>query len=157
MARQSEDEPGPTRNIGADVGVFEISVPGLPPPKSQRSIFGIRSKHHRRLLLLLAEAHREKSRLGFRGFGTAPLAIEVELRAPKDEQPGDATNYLGGIADALEVKKHRMKASGSLDHLEYRQHVGLYDNDRQIKEIVYREVEDVTKGYTVWLRESKAM
>ncbi len=60
-------------------------------------------------------------------------------------------NYLGGIADALEVKKHRMKTSGPLDHLGYRKGVGLYDNDRQIKEIHYNEVESDHASYSVTL------
>jgi hypothetical protein len=49
----------------------------------------------------------------------------------------------------LEVKRHRIKASGPLDHLGYRKEVGLYDNDLQIKEIRYREVESDETSYTV--------
>jgi hypothetical protein len=131
--------------------VFEFRVAGLPPAKSQRSVFGLRSKHHGRLLTLFEEAHRVKSALGFRGFGDADLCLEVEVRAPAGQQPGDATNYLGGIADALEVKKHRIKTSGPLDHLGYRKGVGLYDNDSQIKEVRYREVESDQTSYTVTL------
>jgi hypothetical protein len=71
---------------------------------------------------------------------------------PASQQPGDATNYLGGIAHALEVERHRIKTSGSLDHLGYLKEVGLYDNDSQIKEVRYREVESDRVGYTVTLR-----
>ena len=125
---------------------------GLPPAKSQRSIFGLASKHHPRLKRLLEEAHRVKSAQGFRGFGGYAICLEVELRAPAGEQPGDATNYLGGIADALEDKRHRIKTSGPLDHLGYRKDVGLYDNDRQVKEVRYWEVESELVSYTVRLR-----
>jgi hypothetical protein len=131
---------------------LEIHVRGLPPAKSQRSVFGVRSSHHGRALTLLEEAHRVKSALAFRGFGTSHLCLEVELRAPAGQQPGDATNYLGGIADVLEVKKRRERASGPLRHLGYRKEVGLYDNDSQIKEVRYREVESDEKSYTVMLR-----
>ena len=124
----------------------------LPPAKSQRSIFGSLSKHHRRLIKLLAEVHRVKSANGFRGFGKSPVALEVELRVSAGQVLGDATNYLGGIADALEDKKLRVRASGPLRHLEYRQHVALYDNDRQIKEILYREVRSQNSGYSVTIR-----
>lgn len=117
---------------------LELHVDRLPPAKSQRTVFGVRSKHHDRVLTLLEEAHRVKSALGFRGFGSSHLRLEVEVRAPAGQQPGDATNYLGGIADVLEVKKHRIKTSGPLDHLGYRKEVGLYDNDSQIKEVRYR-------------------
>lgn len=132
--------------------IIELHVDGLPPAKSQRSVFGVRSRHHDRVLALLEEAHRAKSALGFRGFGTSHLYLEVGVRAPAGQQPGDATNYWGGIADVLEVKKHRIKTSGPLDHLGYRKEVGLYDNDSEIKEVRYREVELDETSYTVTLR-----
>ena len=47
--------------------VFELRVDGLPPAKSQCSVFGVRSSHHDRALTLLKEARRVKSALGFRG------------------------------------------------------------------------------------------
>jgi hypothetical protein len=134
------------------MSVFELHVDGLPPAKSQRSVFGVHSMHHDRLLALLEEAHRVRSALGFKGFGTSPLRLDVEVHARAGQQPGDATNYLGGIADALEVKKHRIKTSGPLDHLGYRREVGLYDNDSQIKEVSYRELESDRTSYTVRLR-----
>jgi len=127
---------------------IRFTVEGRPPAKSGRSIFGQRSNHHARLLALLAEAHRAKSAAGFRGFADSPVRLEVEVHSPPG-QPGDATNFLGGIADALEVKRLRVQASGPLTHLGYRQHVGVYDNDRQIKEIRYAEKESATVGYTV--------
>lgn len=36
-----------------------------------------------------------------------PLGLEVEIRAPVDHDPWDATNYLGGIGDVLEAKARR--------------------------------------------------
>jgi hypothetical protein len=134
------------------MSVIQLRVQGLPPAKSQRSVFGVRSKHYKRALVLLEEAHRVKSMHGFRGFGSARICLEVEVRAPAGQQPGDATNYLGGIADVLEVKKHRIKTSGPLDHLGYRKEVGLYDNDGQIKEIRYREFVSDEASYTVTVR-----
>lgn len=47
----------------------------------------------------------------------------------------------------------RIKTSGSLDHLGYRKEVGLYDNDSQIKEVHFREVESDRASYTVTLRD----
>jgi hypothetical protein len=83
--------------VAEDAAVTEIQlhVKGLPPAKSQRSVFGVRSKHHDRALALLEEAHRVKSALGFRGFGPSRIRSEVEVRARAGQQPGDATNYLG--------------------------------------------------------------
>lgn len=138
--------------------VFELDVNGLPPSKSGPSGLGLRSMNRargRRAFALLEAAHRKKSAEGFRGFGLADVGLEVVLRAPRAGQPGDGTNYLGGIADVLEVKRHRVRASGPLQHLGYREHVGLYENDRQIREIRYREVEveDEEPSYSIklWL------
>jgi hypothetical protein len=134
------------------LSIFQVEVDGLlPPAKSQRSIFGPLSNQHKRLRALLEEVHRVKSAGGLGEFGSAPIRMEVEVRAPAGSVPGDATNYLGGIADALEMKKRRRKASGPLDHLGYRQHVGLYQDDRQLKEVFYRETEADRMGYTVRL------
>lgn len=133
--------------------VIRFEVEDLPPAKSQRSVFGLRSKHYKRTRRLLEEAHRAKSRLGFSTFGNAPLRLDVEVWAPIGMQPGDGTNYLGGIADVLEEKAHREKTSGSLEYLGYRRHVGLYRNDRQLKEIHYRESVGDSIGYSVSLRE----
>jgi hypothetical protein len=42
-----------------------------------------------------------------------PVALKVVAYAPPTGVPGDATNYLGGIADVLEQKTHRI----AVDHL----------------------------------------
>jgi hypothetical protein len=64
----------------------------------------------------------------------------------------DATNYLGGISDVLEGKARRLIAHpGSLDHLKDLGPVGLYDDDRQIKEILYKEVPSASNRYVVTL------
>jgi hypothetical protein len=62
--------------------------------------------------------------------------------------PADATNYLGGIADVLEEKSRR----GPLDHLEALATVWLYGNDRQLKQVSYREVAANQVSYTVTVR-----
>lgn len=73
------------------------------------------------------------------------IGLEVELQTPDDTDPWDATNYLGGIGDVLEVKSRR----GTLEHLADLARVGLYENDRQIKEVRYRAVRGETATYTV--------
>jgi hypothetical protein len=57
----------------------------------------------------------------------------------------DATNYLGGIADVLEVKAQR----GALPHLNELQTVALYENDRQIHEVRYRQEPAMVPRYRV--------
>jgi hypothetical protein len=46
---------------------------------------------------------------------------------------------------------------GPLDHLGYRKEVGLYDNDSQIKEVHYQEVESDQANYRVTLRPLKRL
>lgn len=62
--------------------------------------------------------------------------------------PGDATNYLGGIADVLEQKSHRV----AIDHLADLEQVWLYKNDRQIKQVTYKEVAADQVEYRVTVR-----
>ena len=133
---------------------IELTVRGhFPPAKGQRSIFNVLSNRHPQLIALLDEVHRVKSATkGFRGFGRAELRMEVEVRVPPELGHGDGTNYLGGIADALEDKTTRMLATKNPLHtLGHRRYVRFYDNDRQLKHIVYREVEGEL-GYTIRLR-----
>ena len=54
----------------------------------------------------------------------------------------------GSVGDVLEDKSSR----GPLDHLGPLSAVWLYRNDRQIKEVSYREIESEQAGYTVTIR-----
>jgi len=78
-----------------------------------------------------------------------PVALDVVVHAPLGRDPWDATNYLGGIADVVEEKSR----SGTLDHLGELRHVWAYRNDRQIKEVSYRQLEASDACYTVRIRE----
>jgi hypothetical protein len=79
------------------------------------------------------------------------VGLEVVLTPPTDRESWDATNYLGGIADALEHKAHRGAAVGHLGNLV---DVWLYRNDRQIKQVSYREeiYDPAGYGYRVTVR-----
>jgi len=70
------------------------------------------------------------------------------VRASADQPAWDATNYLGGIGDVLEDKSRR----DGIDHLGDLAEVWLHGNDRQLKEISYREIEADETGYTVTVR-----
>ena len=146
-------DPHKGNQMAEDPIEIEVTVQGhFPPAKGQRSIFNVLSNRHPRLIALLNEAHRVRSLKKFHGFGGVPLRMDVEVRVPSGLAHGDGTNYLGGIADALEDKTAWMLAAKNplltLGHLRY---VGLYDNDRQLRHIVYQEVEGEL-GYTIRLR-----
>jgi hypothetical protein len=130
---------------------FRIEVDGRPPPKSEaKSVFARGGRYETRVLALLSAAESEMRRRGFHGFGSANLKLEVEVHTGPGEPPWDVTNYLGGISDVLESKAKRLIAQpGSVDHLGPLAEIGLYDDDRQIKEIAYREVEGPRSQYIV--------
>jgi len=126
-----------------------IEVAGLPPAKSEaRSLLGARHPHAGRVLALLSAAQDALVVQGDgRGFGDAPLAMAVELRAPAPP-PSDATNYLGAIGDVLGGKSHR----GAMTHLGVLAGVTVYDDDRQLQVIRYRYAPDDWTGYRVRIR-----
>lgn len=132
---------------------FAIRVQGRPPPKSEAlSIFAVGGRYEKRVRDLLEAARDEMRSRDFAGFGDARLRMEVEVHTGPGEPPWDATNYLGGITDVLEGKDKRRKAHpGSVDHLGELAEFGLYDDDRQIKEISYKEVEGPIAAYRVML------
>ena len=126
-----------------------FEVPGYPPAKNEaKSMISADHLYSERVLLLLEAAYRACAEQGFAPITDVPTALDVVLRAPPGQTPSDATNYLGGIGDVLEDKTHR----GSLDHLGDLAAVWLYSNDRQIKQISYRETEASHPSYTVTLR-----
>lgn len=77
-------------------------------------------------------------------FGAHPIGLELTVESP-NEPPADATNFLGGVGDVLEVKGHR----GALAHLGSLVDVGLYSNDRQIHEVQYRIRKSSVVAYVV--------
>ncbi|MEX2211119.1 MAG: hypothetical protein WD689_05080 [Gaiellaceae bacterium] len=58
-----------------------------------------------------------------------------------------ATNYLGGVGDVLEGETHR----GPLQHLGPLAEIALFDNDRQIRQVIYREEEAARPHYLLRL------
>lgn len=121
-----------------------FAVRGLPPAKNEAlSMLGERHSHAPRVRTLL-EAAREAIGGDFAPF-LGPVGLEVELRTPDDTDPWDATNYLGGIGDVLEVKSRR----GALEHLGDLSRVALYENDRQIREVRYTVVHASEPTYRV--------
>ena len=127
-----------------------IRVSGLPPAKNEAlSMLGAGHSHAPRVLDLLRAAEDALQRSGFGPVEKGPVALEVVVHAPPGRDPWDATNYLGGIADVLEEKSRR----GTLEHLGELRHVWVYWNDRQIKEVSYRQLEASGAYYTVRVRE----
>jgi hypothetical protein len=130
-------------------GGIMFDVPGYPPAKNEAlSMLGAGHSHAPRVRLLLEAASQACQSQSFMPLDDGPVSLDVILRCPAGQNPADATNYLGGIADVLEEKSHR----GALEHLSALAAVRLYRNDRQIKQVTYREVESAHIGYTITIR-----
>ncbi len=139
----------PTDSEDETVNQISFDLLGLPPAKDgANSIFGAGHDHGPRVRLLLEAARQARDHQAFVPIGEGHVALEVVMRASAGQPPWDATNYLGGIGDVLEDKSWR----SALDHLGQLAGVWLYRNDRQIKEISYREIEAEATGYTVTVR-----
>jgi hypothetical protein len=111
-----------------------IEVAGYPPAKNEaKSMLAAGHVHAERVLALLHAASREAASGATIYFPDESLGLELILTSPAPP-PSDATNYLGGVADVLEDKKHR----GDLPHLGELEDFALYRNDRQFHEVRYR-------------------
>ena len=135
----------------ADESANRISfeVAGFPPPKGEAvSMLSAGHHHAPRVRLLLEAAGQALEEQDFTPVQYGPIALNVVVRCPAEGNPADATNYLGGIADVLEDKSRR----GALDHLDVLAKMWLYANDRQIKQVSYREVTADLVSYTVVVR-----
>jgi hypothetical protein len=140
-------EPQPAEEA---VNQVSFEVPGFPPAKNEAlSMLGAGHSHAPRVRLLLERAQQAAAAQGFTPIDADPVGLDVVVYAPHGKNPGDATNYLGGIGDVLENKAHR----GTLHHLSGLGNVWLYSNDRQIKAVSYRETEADDVSYTVTIRE----
>jgi hypothetical protein len=129
-----------------------LEVPGLPPLKNEAiSLFSKVHGQHDAVRLLLQQTRAALPPDGRTPFGEAQrLGLEVVIESPEESLPGDATNYLGGIADVLEDNAAREKQRpGALGHLGDLRAVALYPNDRQIREVRYRHLPGETQRYTV--------
>lgn len=124
---------------------ISLEVEGFPPAKNEAlSMLGAGHSHGERVRRLLEAARRFMIESGF-GLLTGPIGLEVTIYAPPDQDPWDATNYLGGVADVLEDKAKR----GPLVHLGDLRDVALYAIDRQIREVRYRQQDGSAARYRV--------
>ena len=140
-------EPGAqTTDVGQ---ALSFRVAGFPPAKNEAlSMLGVGHSHAPRVAELLRAARVALERSGFVPIESGPVALEVIVHAPPGRDAWDATNYLGGIADVLEEKSHR----GALEHLGELGQVWVYRNDRQIKQVSYRQLAAPEAFYTVRIR-----
>lgn len=123
---------------------FEVA--GLPPIKNEAlSLFSVGHRQAPRVRALLLAACRAVQHSGWTPLA-GPVALQVVLRCPGGHH-GDATNFLGGIADVLQDKRHTGQAG--LGHLGALADIVLYRADSQIRQLTFREQEADEPSYTV--------
>ena len=135
------------QSVSATANEIKFDVPGKPPLKNEAlSVFNAKHGQADRIRALLRTVQRALEVSVFTPVEVDKVVLEVTARSPG----GDATNILGGIADVLENKPIRAHRS-SIEHLGDLATVWLYRDDKQIKEIYYREEPGVS-SYTVTVR-----
>lgn len=124
-----------------------IEVAGVPPIKNEAlSLFAATHRQRERVERLLTAAVAAAQRVGW-ATARDGVQLDVVIRSPTPRPPGDATNFLGGIADVLQGRKPGQGVD--LSHLGELATCALFDDDSQIQEITYRTVVDVASSYTV--------
>jgi hypothetical protein len=127
-----------------------FTVVGYPPAKNEaKSMLATGHTHASRVLDLLRAARDAVVGGTWSARPGDSLGLELVLTSPAPP-PSDATNYLGGVGDVLEVKSRR----GELAHLADLTTVALYENDRQFHNVRYRWQVGTAVEYTVriWAR-----
>lgn len=140
--------PEPTLDPGLDHDRdVNLAVTGyLPPAKGEaKSMLSGGHAHAHRVGALL-----EKAREAMEGREplSGPIALTVTVRAPAGMCLSDATNFLGGIGDVLQLRE----TGADVTHLGPLAAIGCYHDDKQIEEIHYRQRTADAVGYEVHLR-----
>ncbi len=125
---------------------IRLTTNGLPPAKNTAiSIFNPSHPHHPRVIALL---HKVKEALDSSSWDPTErrrVGIELVMTETPDGFPGDATNYLGGVADVLQSNR----VNADLSHLGELDKTSLYLDDNQIREVRYSVERGATLRYRV--------
>ena len=124
---------------------IEFEVKGLPPKKSEaKSLFAADHPKADRVTALL-KAARDSMRRDDWEIATGRVALELTIYCP-DRPDGDATNFLGGVADVLQGKA---PVNMDVTHLQGLAVIGLYTDDKQISQITYQELPSSEVRYRI--------
>ena len=111
-----------------------MTVDGLPPGKDGGfSIFNQKHRQHGRVIDLLNEAKHATDDSQWNPTEQRQIGLELVMVETPGGFPGDALNYLGGVADVLQANRRNV----NLSHLGGLAQVSLYFDDSQIREVQY--------------------
>ncbi len=113
---------------------LNLEIEGLPPAKdSSLSIFNTEHGHHQRVINLLKQVQQTLKNSQWNPTERGQIGLELVVSESPTGIPGDAINYLGGIADVLQANRRNVDIS----HLHDLVDVSLYYDDRQIRQVRY--------------------
>ena len=120
---------------------------GLPPKKNEAiSLFSPKHGDRRSVLELLRMTEQALDKSEWNPTERRPVGLDLVVTAKEpDVIPGDATNYLGGVADVLQANR----INADLTHLGHLAGVSLFHDDRQIQEVRYSFKGGDALGYRV--------
>ena len=97
-----------------EVREVSLIVEGLPPAKDgANSIFNAEHGHHPRVVDLLQEAQQALADSHWNPTERGRIGLELVMAETSSGIPGDAINYLGGVADVLQANRR----GADLSHL----------------------------------------
>lgn len=124
-----------------------FDVVGAVPPVKGEALSMLAEKHPQR-----ERVHRLLEAAAVEMEGKAPLSGDIELEvtvsAPRGHRLPDATNMLGGIADALQARP----TGANIEHLGALATVACFEDDAQIQRVRYDRSYDGEVGYHVTIR-----
>jgi hypothetical protein len=143
-------DDGPIPEVAFDVA-------GWPPIKNDaKSMLAANHRQNERVRTLLQAARAAVMRTRWVPLD-GPTGLDVVVRTPSGRRPGDATNVFGGIADVLQGNGAG-RGGIDLSHLGPLGGVALYRDDRQLRQVHYREELAAEPSYSVrvWTLEQPA-
>jgi hypothetical protein len=132
------------------VSDITVEVDGFPPARSEAlSVLAAGHAHAMRVKQLLQATQQKLAEAAFQLLD-GPVGIEITVQAPEDRDPWLATHYIAGITEILQAKAHlRNQQRIRVDLPDPLLAVGLYRNDRQIREIRFRQIAATVPRYRV--------
>ncbi len=125
---------------------IRLTTNGLPPAKNTAiSIFNPSHPHHPRVIALLHGVKEALDSSSWNPTERRHIGLELVITETPNGMPGDATNYLGGVADVLQANR----VNADLSHLGDMGRASLYVDDNQIREVHFSVEQGVTPGYRV--------
>ena len=133
---------------------IQLTVEGWPPKKGEaKSMFSASHPDNYCVRLLLQEMERALNRAQWDGWEKRNLGLEIAIvETQLESAPGDATNYLGGVADVLQANRMGITNTDT-SYINDLIHLSIYFDDKQIKEARYFVERGEFPGYRlrVWV------